>query len=256
MGARGIMAPELAEPPDEPHARPGVRCSTSRAETRVERIARAARSFAPQLKVLLLPLWRHCLPYDRASPSCGTMGRRMEVLDRLAAPSAPPRRLVVAALEAVLQRLRPRQPQHTERLGTPAGDQGVVPGSAEFVNESDVGNDPLDALSPHRIADQTGVAHVPGDHGQAARQAREGRLRDPGQRSVAQDTTLSPRASSASTRLRPTKPVPPVTRIAIAYRPPMLFGDAVGHRECRPPPQSCRKEAPPCQRSSTSGSSA
>jgi hypothetical protein len=94
---------------------------------------------------------------------------------------------VVAALEAVLQRLRPRQPQHTERLGTPAGDQGVVPGSAEFVNESDVGNDPLDAVSPHRIADQTGVAHVPGDHGQSARQAREDGLRHSGQRSVAQD---------------------------------------------------------------------
>lgn len=79
----------------------------ARSETRADRLARAARSFAPQLEVLLLPPW-DCSPYDRASPSCAVMGRRITALERLAERASSEACLVVATVETLLQRLPPR----------------------------------------------------------------------------------------------------------------------------------------------------
>src|SRR5512144_1240982 len=39
----------------------------ARSESRAERLASAARGFAPDLQVIVLPAW-DCLPYDRFSP--------------------------------------------------------------------------------------------------------------------------------------------------------------------------------------------
>ena len=79
----------------------------ARSETRADRLARAARSFAPELEVRLMPPW-DCSPYDRASPSCSVMGRRVAVLERLVEPPSGQGRLVVATVETLLQRLPPR----------------------------------------------------------------------------------------------------------------------------------------------------
>ena len=79
----------------------------ARSETRADRLARAARSFAPDLEVLLMPPW-DCSPYDRASPSCSVMGRRVAVLERLVEPASANGRLVVVTVETLLQRLPPR----------------------------------------------------------------------------------------------------------------------------------------------------
>jgi transcription-repair coupling factor (superfamily II helicase) len=76
-------------------------------ETRADHLARAAQSFAGDLEVLLLPPW-DCSPYDRASPSPAIMGRRVAVLERLARQARSPARLVIATVEAVLQRVPPR----------------------------------------------------------------------------------------------------------------------------------------------------
>jgi transcription-repair coupling factor (superfamily II helicase) len=62
------------------------------------------RALAPDLDVLFLPAW-DCLPYDRASPARDIMGRRMAVLRRLAEPG---RRILLAAPDALLQRVPPR----------------------------------------------------------------------------------------------------------------------------------------------------
>src|SRR5690606_4452060 len=51
------------------------------------------------------PAWE-TLPFERVSPSVETMGRRLEVLWRLADPGRTPR-VVVAAVRAVVQRLGP-----------------------------------------------------------------------------------------------------------------------------------------------------
>ncbi|HEY8616525.1 transcription-repair coupling factor [Phenylobacterium sp.] len=76
-------------------------------ERRADEIGRALRQFAPEVEVLVLPPW-DCLPYDRASPSRETMGRRMAVLTRLA-ESAEGARVLVASAEALLQRVPPKK---------------------------------------------------------------------------------------------------------------------------------------------------
>jgi transcription-repair coupling factor (superfamily II helicase) len=92
----------------------------ARSETRAERLARAARSFAPELEVLLIAPW-DCSPYDRASPSCGVMGRRVAVLGRLAEQAPSTGGLVIATVETVLQRLPPRSVWGKARLKLAAG---------------------------------------------------------------------------------------------------------------------------------------
>lgn len=79
----------------------------ARSETRADRLARAASSFAPELEVLFVPPW-DCSPYDRASPSCSIIGRRVAALERLVASTSPNGRLVVTTVETLLQRLPPR----------------------------------------------------------------------------------------------------------------------------------------------------
>jgi len=79
----------------------------ARSETRADRRARAARSFAPALEVLLIPPW-DCSPYVRASPSCAVMGSRVAALARLAEPASTHGRLVITTVETLLQRLPPR----------------------------------------------------------------------------------------------------------------------------------------------------
>jgi transcription-repair coupling factor (superfamily II helicase) len=76
-------------------------------ERRADEIGRALRQFAPETEVLVLPPW-DCLPYDRASPSREAMGRRMAVLARLAEP-ADGRRVLIAAAEALLQKVPPKR---------------------------------------------------------------------------------------------------------------------------------------------------
>jgi transcription-repair coupling factor (superfamily II helicase) len=66
--------------------------------------------FAPGLSVLDFPAW-DCLPYDRVSPVGDVVSRRITTLSRLArAPERPERRgrIVVATVNAVLQRVPPR----------------------------------------------------------------------------------------------------------------------------------------------------
>ncbi len=70
-------------------------------EARLDRVARAASVFAPGVQVLTVPPW-DVLPYDRAAPSAGLVGRRVQALCALAAGSDRPR-LVLTSADAVLQ---------------------------------------------------------------------------------------------------------------------------------------------------------
>ena len=101
----GLVGLLLAEWPRSAAAR--TLLHVARSETRAERLARAAASFAPGCEVLLLPPW-DCLPYDRASPSRSVMGRRIGLLSRLADAAPPDGRLVIATIESLLQRVPPR----------------------------------------------------------------------------------------------------------------------------------------------------
>lgn len=83
-------------------------------EIAAEEIAQAFRVFAPEVEVLVLPPW-DCLPYDRVAPSRESMGRRMAFLHRLTQKRTGIR-LVVASLEAAIQRLPPAEAAVTLRL--------------------------------------------------------------------------------------------------------------------------------------------
>uniref|UniRef100_UPI0013DA4326 hypothetical protein n=1 Tax=Sandarakinorhabdus rubra TaxID=2672568 RepID=UPI0013DA4326 len=54
-------------------------------EAQARELAEAARYFAPEISVILLPAW-DCLPYDRASPSLRAAAERVAALAALAEP--------------------------------------------------------------------------------------------------------------------------------------------------------------------------
>ena len=113
-GVDALVIAELAKTVDVLHL--------ARDESRLPALLAALQFFAPDLEVLVLPAW-DCLPYDRVSPGTEITARRMEVLSRLAAPKlAKGGRVVLASVEAALQRLPPRAAIAAETLRAKAGD--------------------------------------------------------------------------------------------------------------------------------------
>lgn len=83
----------------------GAALAILRSGARLDRVAGLATAMAGGVEVLALPAW-DVLPYDRAAPSAGVVGRRARALAALAADPAGPR-LLLASAGAVLQRVRP-----------------------------------------------------------------------------------------------------------------------------------------------------
>jgi transcription-repair coupling factor (superfamily II helicase) len=75
-------------------------------EAQARELAEAARYFAPEIDVLLLPAW-DCLPYDRASPSLKSAAERVAALAALAEPASAAQ-LVVTTVNAITQRVLPK----------------------------------------------------------------------------------------------------------------------------------------------------
>ncbi|WP_122464999.1 DEAD/DEAH box helicase [Brevundimonas lutea] len=95
-----LIASRLAARPGK-----GLTLMLTTSEARADEIGRALAGMAdPTLEVLVLPPW-DCLPYDHASPSRESQGRRLAVLDRLADPIG--RKLLITSPEAALQRVPP-----------------------------------------------------------------------------------------------------------------------------------------------------
>src|SRR3546814_7144964 len=81
----------------------------------------ARRFFAPDLELLALPAW-DCLPYDRVSPNGDILARRLDTLTRLAdAPEGE--RIVVTTINAILQRIPPREAFAGSGLADRTGDK-------------------------------------------------------------------------------------------------------------------------------------
>ena len=72
-----------------------------------ERMAHDLEAYAGAGRVAYFPAWE-TLPFERVSPAIDTMGRRLEVLHRLATGAAP--LAVVAPVRALVQRLAPSGP--------------------------------------------------------------------------------------------------------------------------------------------------
>ncbi len=88
-------------------------------EERAVRMAAALNCFDVGVPALVLPQW-DCLPFDRVSPSRSSMGRRMSVLQQVMAQTGPA--ILVASLEAAMQRVPPRSAVRGVRMEIRTGD--------------------------------------------------------------------------------------------------------------------------------------
>jgi transcription-repair coupling factor (superfamily II helicase) len=83
----------------------GTLLHVARDDTRLNRMADLLAYFSPALEVLRFPAW-DCLPYDRVSPNPAVVSERIATLSRLLEP-APPRRIVLTTVNALVQRTPP-----------------------------------------------------------------------------------------------------------------------------------------------------
>jgi len=79
-----------------------------RDDGRMARFAGALQFFHPGLTVLTFPAW-DCLPYDRVSPNGEIASRRIDTLTRLAGGSEKSPLVVLTTVNALVQRVPPRQ---------------------------------------------------------------------------------------------------------------------------------------------------
>lgn len=77
-----------------------------RDDMRLAALAAELAFFAPDLDVLLFPAWE-TVPYDRVSPNTDIVAKRLETLSRLHHGKGKKPRLVLATVNAVLQRVPP-----------------------------------------------------------------------------------------------------------------------------------------------------
>ena len=84
-------------------------------------LSRALGFFAPDIETIEFPAW-DCLPYDRVSPHPDVVAQRMAALARLARAKHHDRpAIVLTTVNAVLQRVVPRQIVATQSLSAAAG---------------------------------------------------------------------------------------------------------------------------------------
>ncbi len=80
----------------------------ARDDARLARLAEALAFFAPEVEILRFPAW-DCLPYDRVSPNGEIAATRASTLSHLATEPAPAAgRIVIATVNALVQRVPPR----------------------------------------------------------------------------------------------------------------------------------------------------
>ncbi|WP_207476624.1 DEAD/DEAH box helicase [Arenibaculum pallidiluteum] len=137
---------------------------------RLRRLAAAARFFAGDVEVLVLPPW-DCAPYDRLSPSAAVSAERVATLSRLLNPGSAPRLVLTSPmallrrlprrgdLEAAMRRLRVGDALEEEEFEDYLLDAGYVPaealaGPGDFLRQS---NDDRVALWPPGF---TGPVHL------------------------------------------------------------------------------------------------
>ena len=87
----------------------GLHLHVARDATRMAALTDAIAFFAPDLAVAAFPAW-DCLPYDRVSPNREVSAQRIAALASLAErPAAADRLIVIASVNAVLQRVPARE---------------------------------------------------------------------------------------------------------------------------------------------------
>jgi transcription-repair coupling factor (superfamily II helicase) len=85
---------------------PGALIHVVRDDRRLEQLEQAIAFYAPKLRVVSLPAW-DTVPYDRVSPSPDIVARRITSLSKLVLGGRKEPTIVLATVNAVLQRLPP-----------------------------------------------------------------------------------------------------------------------------------------------------
>jgi transcription-repair coupling factor (superfamily II helicase) len=80
----------------------------ARDDRRLEAVAEGLAFFAPKVRVVQFPAW-DTVPYDRIGPNSEIVSRRIAALARLAATSRKDPTLVLTTVNAILQRVAPRE---------------------------------------------------------------------------------------------------------------------------------------------------
>jgi transcription-repair coupling factor (superfamily II helicase) len=133
-GAEGLVLADLARAvaagPSPPPISLAVIC---RDGPRMAMLARSLAFFAPDIEVLEFPAW-DCLPYDRVSPHGGVVAQRMMALARLARVKGRERpAILLATVNAVLQRVPPRETLARQSLSAAPGNLLAMSGITEWL---------------------------------------------------------------------------------------------------------------------------
>ncbi len=107
---------------------------------RMARLAAAIHFFWPELEILTLPAW-DCLPYDRVSPNAEIVSRRVDTLTRLADAEGETghRRIVLTTVNALVQRVPPRQLFRGRVLNVAVGGRMPLDRLVAFLGENGYG---------------------------------------------------------------------------------------------------------------------
>jgi transcription-repair coupling factor (superfamily II helicase) len=105
----GLTALVLAQLTQEAKAgTPAMVLHIARDDRRLEALAEGIAFFAPKLRVIKLPAW-DTVPYDRIGPNAEIVATRMAALARLSAAAHKGSTVLLTTVNAILQRLPPRE---------------------------------------------------------------------------------------------------------------------------------------------------
>ncbi|MEO1397638.1 MAG: transcription-repair coupling factor, partial [Pseudomonadota bacterium] len=106
----GLDAVVIAQLVTEASARlkaPGLHLHVVRDDRRLVELENALKFFAPDLRVIAFPAW-DTVPYDRIGPTSDIVAKRITALSKLVLSNRKQPTLVLATINAVLQKVPPR----------------------------------------------------------------------------------------------------------------------------------------------------
>ena len=107
-GFDGLVLRQLANEATAARGEPVAILHVARDDRRMEQIEAALAFFAPKVKVVTLPAW-DTVPYDRISPNSDIIAKRITALAILAASKRKEPTVVLTTVNALLQRVPPRE---------------------------------------------------------------------------------------------------------------------------------------------------
>jgi transcription-repair coupling factor (superfamily II helicase) len=105
-GLDALVLAQLVAEAQKSHA-PGRHLHVARDDRRLDALEQALAFFAPQVRVISFPAW-DTVPYDRIGPHADIVARRITALAKLALSTPKHPTVVLTTVNAILQRVPPR----------------------------------------------------------------------------------------------------------------------------------------------------